>query len=164
MDQCKISVEDIAPFLCIVYIKESTTQNLRVHAAEPRKEEPSSIKYTEIMPSLAYRHQSLISRSLFSQSLIQVKENRPRQLSQENFAHLEFCLRSNLRLGDVYRLADHQTSMQDEEKNNGVELEDSTPANDAKGNVLMSPALGHPISHKGGNGQSRRDRGSFEVF
>lgn len=64
----------------------------------------------------------------------------------------------------MYRLADHQTSVQDEEKNNGVELEDSTLASDAKGNVLMCPALGHPVGHKGGNRQSCGDRGAFEVF
>lgn len=82
LDQSKISVEDIAPFSCIVYIK-TKYHTLLVYAAETRsKEESSSIKYTEIVPKLAYRHQSLISRSLLSQSLIQVKENRPRQLSK----------------------------------------------------------------------------------
>lgn len=147
-----------------MYIKERTTQDLPVYAAETRIEELFSIKYTEITPRLASRHQPLISRSLFSQSLIQAKENRPRQLSEEKSRPPKVLLRPNLRLGNVYRLADHQASVQDEEKNNGVELEDSTLTNDAKGNVLMSPALGHPVSHKGGNRKSCGNRGAFKVF
>jgi hypothetical protein len=64
----------------------------------------------------------------------------------------------------MYRLADHQTSVQDEQKDNGVELENGTLGNDTKGNVLMSPALGHPVSHKRRNRQSCGDRGAFEVL
>lgn len=64
----------------------------------------------------------------------------------------------------MYRLADHQTSMQDKQEHNGVELENSTLPNKAEGNVLMSPALGHPVGHKGGNRQSCGDRSAFKVF
>lgn len=64
----------------------------------------------------------------------------------------------------MYRLADHQTSVQDEQQDNRVELENGILANDTKGNVLVSPALGNPVSHKGGNRQSCGDRGAFEVL
>lgn len=64
----------------------------------------------------------------------------------------------------MYRLADHQTSVQDEEQDNGMELENSTLSKNAKGNVLMSPALGDPVGHKGGNRQGSGDGSAFEVF
>lgn len=54
--------------------------------------------------------------------------------------------------------------MQDKQENNGVELENSTLANNAKGNVCVSPALGHPVGHKRGNRQSGGDRSTLKVF
>lgn len=54
--------------------------------------------------------------------------------------------------------------MQDKQQNNRVELENCALGKDAKGNVLMCPALRDPVGHERRDGKSGRDGCALKVL
>ena len=111
------------------------------------------------MLCLAYKRRP--SRYLFS--VVQVeRDNRLRHFFSKSKCAAKFGLSSWLR--NVYRLADHHASMQNEHQNHGVEFEDGTFCDKTKRDVLVCPALRDPVGHKGSDWQSGRNRCAFEVL
>ena len=96
------------------------------------------------MLCLAYKRRP--SRYLFS--VVQVeRDNRLGHFFSNSECAAKFGLSSWLR--NVYRLADHHTSMQNEHQDHGVEFEDGPFCDKTKRDVLVCPALRDPVGHKG---------------
>lgn len=79
------------------------------------------------------------------------KETTNSGISSNPTANAQRCLFFFLfssRLRDVYRLADHETSMQNKHENHRVELEDCTFREETKRDISVGPALGNPIGHE----------------
>lgn len=81
-------------------------------------------------------------------SVVQVeRDNRHRHFFSKTKCAAKFGLSSGLR--NVYRLADHHASMQNEHQDHGVEFKDGTFCDKTKRDVLVCPALRDPVGHKG---------------
>lgn len=70
----------------------------------------------------------------------------------------------HLRLGDMDRLAAHQTPMNDKQQRDGVEFEWGTSEPGAEGKALVDPAVRNPIGHEAVESERRRDRGALKVL
>ena len=98
------------------------------------------------MLCLAYKRNP--SRYLFSVVRVE-RDNRLGHFFSNSKCAAKCGLSSWLR--NVYRLADHHTSMQNEHQDNGVEFEDGTLCDKSKRNVLVRPALRDPVGHNRGD-------------
>lgn len=68
------------------------------------------------------------------------------------------------RLGNVNRLARHQTPVNDKQKHNRVKLERGTREPDTAGEVIVDGARGDPVGHEGVEAQRGGDRGALKVL
>ena len=60
-------------------------------------------------------------------------------------------------------LAAHETSVDEKDEDDGVELERGALEGEATGQVVENPAAADPPGHDAVNGQGRGDRRAFEV-